>query len=71
MKFLEKKILGIGGVEKLSFFEAAILIFFFQKKYFFCFMLMNISHKLCVRMDGTQFLLSWWFTAKTDGGNHK
>ena len=31
---------------------------------------MKISHKLCVRMDGTQFLLLWWFTAKNEGGNH-
>ena len=30
-----KKILRIGGIEKLSFFESAILIFFFQKKKFF------------------------------------
>ena len=32
---------------------------------------MKISHKLCVRMDGTQFLSLWWFTAKNEGGNHK
>ena len=32
---------------------------------------MKISHKLCVRMDGTQFLWLWWFTAKNEGGNHK
>ena len=25
---------------------------------------MKISHKLCVRMDGTQFLWLWWFTTK-------
>ena len=25
---------------------------------------MKISHNLCVRMDGTQFLWLWWFTAK-------
>ena len=25
---------------------------------------MKISHKLCVRMDGSQFLWLWWFTAK-------
>ena len=27
---------------------------------------MKISHKLCVRMDGTQFLWIWWFTVKND-----
>ena len=26
---------------------------------------MKISHKLCVRMDGTQFLWLWWYAAKT------
>ena len=67
-----KKILRIGGVEKLSFFESAILNFFFDFWFFFffCFIPMKISHKLCVRMDGTQFLLLWWFTAKNEGGNH-
>ena len=59
-----KKILRIGDFEKLSFFESAILIFF-------CFIPMKISHKLCVRMDGTQFLLLWWFTAKNERGNDK
>ena len=39
---------------------------FFFKKEFFCFIPMKISHKLCVRIDGTQFLLSWWFTAKNE-----
>ena len=62
---------AFGEVEKLSFFESAILNFFFQKKFFFCFIPMKISHKLCVRMDGTQFLIIWWFTAKKEGGNHK
>ena len=32
---------------------------------------MKISHKLCVRIDGTQFLLLLWFTAKNEGGNDK
>ena len=32
---------------------------------------MKISHKLCVRMDGTEFLWLWWFTAKNKHGNHK
>ena len=52
MKFF-KPILRIGGFEKLSFFELAILNFLFD---FFFFISMKISHKLCVRMDGTQFL---------------
>ena len=56
---------AFGDVKKLSFFESAILIFFF------CFIPMKISHKLCVRMDGTQFLILWCFTAKDKGGNHK
>ena len=30
---------------------------------------MKISHKLCVSMDGTQLLISWWFTAKNEGEN--
>ena len=48
MKF-SQKILRIGDFEKLSFF---------------CFIPMKISHKLCVRMDGTQFLWLWWLIAK-------
>ena len=32
---------------------------------------MKISHKLCVRMDGTQFLLLLWFIAKNERGNDK
>ena len=38
---------------------------------FFCFIPMKISHKLCVRMDGTQFSVLWWFTDKNKSGNHK
>ena len=37
---------------------------FFSKKNFFLLIPMKISHKLCVRMDGAQFLWLWWFTAK-------
>ena len=44
---------------------------YLKKKKNFCFIPMKISHKLCVRMDGTQFLSLWWFTAKNEGGNHK
>ena len=32
---------------------------------------MKISHKLCVKMDGTQFLILWWFTAKNERENDK
>ena len=59
-----KKILRIGDSEKLSFFESAILNFFFIKRKLFCFIPMKISYKLCVRMDGAQFFWLWWFTAK-------
>ena len=40
-----------------------ILEFFSQKKIFFCFIPMKISHKLCNRMDGTQFWCFLWFPA--------
>ena len=32
---------------------------------------MKISQKLCVRMDGTQFLSLKWFTAKNERWNDK
>ena len=35
--------------------------FFFWKNFFFCFIPMKISHKLCDRMDGTQFWCFSWF----------
>ena len=51
---------------KMTFFWVGHFEFnFYKKKFFFCFILMKISHKLCVRMDGTQFLWLWWYTAKT------
>ena len=59
-----KEILRIDRLAKWGFFEAAILNFFFQRNIFFCFIPMKISHKLCVRIDGTQFLRLWWFMAK-------
>jgi hypothetical protein len=46
------------------FFESAILNFYFEFYFFFYFIPIKISHKLWVRMDGTQLLLSRWFTAK-------
>jgi hypothetical protein len=43
--------LRIGGFENLSFFESAILNFFFQKKRnLFCLIPTKISHKVCIRM---------------------
>ena len=58
---------------KMTFFWVGHFEFFFakKKKIFFCFIPMKISHKLHVRVDGTQFLLLWWFTAKNESGNHK
>ena len=38
--------------------------FFSKKQFFFCFIPMKISDKLYIRIDGTQFLWLWWFTAK-------
>ena len=54
MKF-SQKILRIGNFEKLSFFELAIFKFSFSKKQKICFIPIRISHKLCVRMDGTHY----------------
>ena len=62
--YLHKKILRIWRFWKTHFFWGSHFEFFFSKKYFFCFIPMKISHKLCVRIDGTQFLRLWWFTAK-------
>ena len=61
----QKKILRIGDFEKLSFFQSSILDFFFKTNIFFFFIPMKISHKLCVRMDGTQFWCFSWFPANT------
>ena len=50
---------------KMHFFWVGHFEFFFLKKiFFFCFIPMKISPKLCIRIDGTQFLWLWWFTAK-------
>ena len=71
MKFSRKNIENWRSW-KMSFFWVGHFEFFFsKKKYFCCFIAMKISHKLCVRMDETQFLLLWWFTAKNERGNHK
>ena len=55
----------LNNRQKNAFFVDSSLCFFF------CFIPMKISHKLCVRMDGTQFLILWWFTAKNERGNDK
>ena len=44
-----KKILRISDFEKWSFLSRPFW-------FFFCFIPMNISHKLCIRIDRTQFL---------------
>ena len=59
-----EKILRIGGSEKLSFLSQPFTFFF--SRFFFCFIPMEISYKLCGRIDGTQFLWFWWFKAKND-----
>ena len=58
LKF-SQKILRIGGVENLSFFESAILIFFFKKN----FIRIQISHNLCDTKDETKFWWLPWFPA--------
>ena len=51
-KYRELAILKNGGFFWVGHFE-----FYFSKKFFFCFIPMKISHKLCIRMNGTQFFL--------------
>ena len=62
-----------GPIHEISVEIAQLLakLFFWvgHFDFFFCFIPMKISHKLCVRMDGTQFLILWWFTAKNECGN--
>ena len=60
---------AFGVVEKLFFLSRPFWIFF--KKKIFCFIPMKINQKLYARMDGTQFLLLRWFTAKNERGNDK
>ena len=70
MKFSQKNIENWRSW-KTQFFWVGHFEFYFSNFFiFFCFIPMKISHKLCVRMDGTQFLLLLWFTAKNEGGNH-
>ena len=63
MKFSQKNIEN-WRFWKTQLFESTILNFF-------CFIAMKISHKVFVRMDGTQFSLLWCFTAKNERGNDK
>ena len=53
-----KKISRIGHFEK-----SAILNFFLQKKFFFCFILMKISPNSYGRLDGSKFWRFPWFPA--------
>ena len=55
----------LGVVEKLSFFESAILNFFFRKKKNFCFIPMKISPHLQDSKDFSKFWWLLWFPAKT------
>ena len=61
---LLQKMLRIGDFEKWLFWVGHFEYFFFKKEKKNCLILVKISHKLCVRMDGTQILWLWWFTAK-------
>ena len=71
-KFHEK-ILRIGGAGKWVFFEAAILnflsrpfwFFFFKKKNFFCFILIQIIHNLWGTKDFSKFWWLLWFPEKS------
>jgi hypothetical protein len=58
-----KKILRIGRIENLGFFQSAILNIFF--KIFFYFIPMKISHKLNDGKNGTHFWCFHWFPAKS------
>ena len=51
---------------KTQFFWVGHFDFSFQQNLFFCFIPMKINRKLYGRIDGTQFLWLWWFTAKND-----
>ena len=63
MKFW-RKLLSFWRCWKTQFFWVGHFEFFSKKRFFFCFIPMKISHKLYIRIDGTQFLWLWCFTAK-------
>ena len=65
MKFSQKNIENWRFWKMTFFWVGHFEFYFFKKKNFFCFILMKISHKLCIRMDEAQFLRLWWYTAKT------
>ena len=69
-KIFTKKYRELAELKNSVFLSRPFWFFFWFFFDFFCFIPMKISHKLCVRMDGTQFLLLWWLTAKNEGGNH-
>ena len=62
MKFLPK-ILRIEVIEKLSFFESAILIFF--SKIFLCFIRMKTTESFLGSKDGSKFWWLPWFPANS------
>jgi hypothetical protein len=53
--------LRIVVFENLSFFESAILNFFFKKKFFFCFIPIKISPNLYGRLNWSKFCCFPWF----------
>ena len=62
LRNFRKKFLRIGDFEKWTFFESAILNFFFRKNFFF----LLHSHEnqpkfICGRMDGSKFWCFPWF----------
>ena len=61
LRDFREKILRIGDFEKLAFFESAILNFFFEFFFFFCFIPMKTSLNLYGRMDGSKFWHFPWF----------
>ena len=68
-----KKKIKMEDPKKLSFSKSPIhnifwrfWKFFWVGHFDFCFIPMKISHKLCVRIDGSQLLWLWWFTTKND-----
>ena len=54
-----------GSSKKKIFLCRPFWNFFFKKIFFFCLIPMKISHKLCDRMDGTQFWCFPWFPANS------
>ena len=67
----QKKILRIGDFKKCTFFESAILNFFFQKKkFFFCLIPMKTRQSLLVSKGQSKFWWLSWFGAHEVLGQH-